>query len=133
MVPQSHCFSENGSDVHIGTQQLCLFVSFLKSSSATRLYWGWVPSLTFYVLPYTRQSGETMTCLSRSHYTDTDATSREQASTAGIEPRTSSPGVVAHSTDWAAAPSTQTNKKQNKTKKKQKKKTKRKTTTVQSL
>ena len=33
-------------------------------------------------------------CLSRSHYTDTDPTSREQVATAGIEPRTSSPGVA---------------------------------------
>ena len=30
-------------------------------------------------------------CLSRSHYTDTDPTSRERAVTAGIEPGTSSP------------------------------------------
>ena len=37
-------------------------------------------------------------CLSQSHYTDTDSTSRERAATAGIEPRTSSPGV-ARSTD----------------------------------
>ena len=37
-------------------------------------------------------------CLSRSHYTDTDPTSRERAATAGIEPGTSSPGV-ARSTD----------------------------------
>ena len=36
--------------------------------------------------------------LSRSHYTDTDPTIREQAATAGIEPWTSSPGVV-RSTD----------------------------------
>ena len=33
-------------------------------------------------------------CLSRSHYTDTDLTSRERAATAGIEPGTSSPGVA---------------------------------------
>ena len=33
-------------------------------------------------------------CLSRSHYTDTDPTSRERAAAAGIEPGTSSPGVV---------------------------------------
>ena len=32
-------------------------------------------------------------CLSRSHYTDTDPTSRERAATAGIEHGTSSPGV----------------------------------------
>ena len=37
-------------------------------------------------------------CLSRSHYTDTDPTSRERAATAGIEPGTSSPGVL-RSTD----------------------------------
>ena len=37
-------------------------------------------------------------CLSRSLYTDTDPTSRERAATAGIKPRTSSPGV-ASSTD----------------------------------
>ena len=42
-------------------------------------------------------------CLSRSHYTDTDPTSRELAAIAGIEPETSSPGVV-RSTDWATAP-----------------------------
>ena len=33
-------------------------------------------------------------CLSRSDYTDTDRISRERAATAGIEPGTSSPGVV---------------------------------------
>ena len=33
-------------------------------------------------------------CLSRSHYTDTDPTSRERAATAGMEPVTSSPGVA---------------------------------------
>ena len=32
-------------------------------------------------------------CLSRSHYTDTDPTSRERAATPGIEPGTSSPGL----------------------------------------
>ena len=41
-------------------------------------------------------------CLSRSHYTDTDQTSRERAATAGIGPRTSSPGF-ARSTDSATA------------------------------
>ena len=39
-------------------------------------------------------------CLSQSHYTDTDPTSRGRAATAEIEPGTSSPGV-ARSTDWA--------------------------------
>ena len=37
-------------------------------------------------------------CLSRSHYTDTDPTSKEQAATARIESRTSSPGLT-RSTD----------------------------------
>ena len=51
-----------------------------------------------------RQSWETHDfCLSRSHYTDTDPTSREQAATAGIEPGTSSP-VVKRFMDWATAP-----------------------------
>ena len=43
-------------------------------------------------------------CLSRSHYNNTDPTSRERAVTAGIEPGTSSPGV-ARSTNWATGPS----------------------------
>ena len=48
--------------------------------------------------------GDYMTSvLSRSHYTDTNPTSREQAATAGIEPRASPPGVAC-STDWATAP-----------------------------
>ena len=42
-------------------------------------------------------------CLSWSHYTDTDPTSREPAATAGIEPEFSSPGVT-RSTDWAPPP-----------------------------
>ena len=42
-------------------------------------------------------------CLSPSHYSDTDPTRRERAATAGIKPRTSSPGI-ARSTGWATAP-----------------------------
>ena len=38
-------------------------------------------------------------CLSPSHYTDTDPTSREREATAGIERRNSSPGV-AHSISY---------------------------------
>ena len=38
-----------------------------------------------------------------SHYTGTVPTSRERVATAGIEPGTSSPGVV-RSTDWATPP-----------------------------
>ena len=45
-----------------------------------------------------------MTCLSRSHYTDTDPTSKERATGAGIKPTTSLLGVVC-STVSATAPS----------------------------
>ena len=40
------------------------------------------------------ERGDRDFCLSRSHYTDPDPTSRERAATAGIEPETSSPGVA---------------------------------------
>ena len=79
----------------------------LTSSSTTRPYRGRAPRQSvwqFYVLLHTRQSWETHDfCLSWSHYTDTDPTSRERAATAGIEPGTSSPGA-ARFTDWATAP-----------------------------
>ena len=48
---------------------ICLF-GFLTSSSATRLYRGRAPRQSvsqFYVLPQTRQRGETMTSVSASH------------------------------------------------------------------
>ena len=54
-------------------QCVCLFgwlVGFLTSSSTTRLYRGRVPRQSvcqFYVLPHTRQSGETMTSVSAGH------------------------------------------------------------------
>ena len=51
-----------------------------------------------------KELGDHDSCLSRSHYTETDLTSRERAVTAGIEPGTSSSGVT-RSTDWATAPS----------------------------
>ena len=47
---------------------------------------------------YETELGDHDFCLSRSHYTDTDPTSRERPATAGIEPGTYSPGV-ARSTD----------------------------------
>ena len=76
---------------------LSFFVfGFLMSSSTTRLYHGWVPRLT----SDNFKRGDHDFCLRRSHYTDTDTTSRERVATAGIEHRTSSPGVV-RSTDWA--------------------------------
>ena len=81
-------------------------VGFLTSSSTTRLYRVRAPRQSlwqFNVLPHMRQSWETMTSVSASHYTDTDPTSRERAATAGIEPGTSSTGVV-RSTDWATTP-----------------------------
>ena len=54
---------------------------------------GW--RLTVYVLhTHETERGDHDSCLGRSHYTDTDQTSRERTATAGIEPRTSSPGVA---------------------------------------
>ena len=79
----------------------CLFVclfGFLTSSSTTRLYRGRAPRQER--LPILRAAthetelGDHAFCLSRSHYTDTDPTCRERAATAGIEPGTSSPGVL---------------------------------------
>ena len=57
-------------------------------------------------------------CLSRSHYTDTDPTSRERAATAGIEPGTSSPGVARSTTEL---PRPQKKKKKKKKKKEEEK------------
>ena len=87
---------------------VCLF-GFLTSSSTTRLYCGRAPRqerLTILrAATHETELGDHDFCLSRSHYTDTDPTSRERAATAGIELGTSSPGV-ARSTDWATAPPT---------------------------
>ena len=69
-------------------------VGFLTSSSTTRLYRGRVPRLN----THETERGDHDFCLSRLHYTDTDPTSRERAATVGIEPGTSSSGVV-RSTD----------------------------------
>ena len=80
---------------------ICLF-GFLTSSSTTRLYRGRAPRQR--VLTILRAAtletelGDHDFCLIRSHYTDTDPTSRERAATAGIEPGTSAP-EVARSTD----------------------------------
>ena len=70
-------------------------------------------------------------CLSRSHYTDTDPTSRERAATAGIEPETSSRALYRLSKLAPPPPnnSNNNNKKQhikNQKKKKTKKKNKKK-------
>ena len=86
---------------------LVWLVGFLTSSSTTRLYRGQAPRKNvwqFYVLPHNEtELGDHDFCLSRSHYTDTDPTSRERAARVGIEPGTFSPGV-ARFTDWATAP-----------------------------
>ena len=80
---------------------VCLFVwlvGFLTSLSTTRLYRGRAPiqeRLTILrAATHETELGNHDFCLSRSHYTDTDPTCRERAATAGIEPGTSSPGVV---------------------------------------
>ena len=65
---------------------LCLF-AFLTSSSATRLCRGRVPRLTSDNLTccHTQdRAGRHDFCLSRSHYTDTNPTSREWVVTVGI-------------------------------------------------
>ena len=81
---------------HLWIKFVCLVV-FLTSSSATRLYRRRVPKLTsdnLCAATHKTERGDHDFCLSRTHYTDTDSTSRERAATAGIEPRTSSPGVA---------------------------------------
>ena len=105
----SHCscpsfsYSElmNGDLSSLSQLFVCLF-GFLTSSSSTRLYRGRVPRLTSdnFTCCHTRdRAGDHDFCLSRSHYTDIDPTSRERAATAGIEPRTSSPGARALPTE----------------------------------
>ena len=81
---------------------VCL-VSFLTSSSTTRLYRGPSPDGRLAILravTHETERGDHDFCLSRSYYTDTGPASRERAATAG----TSSSGV-AYSTNWAIAPS----------------------------
>ena len=76
-------------------------VGFLTSSSEAILYLGRVPRLTTsdkFACCRTRDRArggggggrDHGFCFSRSHYTDTDPTGRERASTAGVEPTTSS-------------------------------------------
>ena len=78
--------------------QLVGCFGFLTSSSTTRLYRGRAPRqerLTILrAATHETELGDHDFCLSRSHYTDTDPTSRERAATAGIEPGSSSPGVA---------------------------------------
>ena len=75
----------------------CLF-GFLTYSSTTRLYRKTERLTILRAATHDPELGDHDFCLSRSHYTDTDPTSRERAATAGIEPGTTSPGV-ARSTD----------------------------------
>ena len=71
---------------------------WLTSSSTTRLYRGRAPRqerlTNLRAATHETELGDHGFCFSRSHYTDTDPTSRERAATAGIEPGSSSPGVA---------------------------------------
>ena len=101
---RTHC----GPSLQEGQTCLPFFLfGFLTPSSGTTLYRRWVPRLTTdnFTCCNTHETerGDHDFCLGWSHYTDTDPTSREPAATQGIEPRTSSPGVVG-STDCATPP-----------------------------
>ena len=82
-------------------------VGFLTTSSTTRLYRGRVPRLTSdncTSCHIETEWGDHDYCLSRSHYNDTDLTSREWAATAGIEPKTSSPRVQRSTIELSSPP-----------------------------
>ena len=83
-------------------------VGFLTSSSTTRLYRGRAPRqerLTILcAATHETELGDHDFCLSRSHYTDTDPTSREPAATAGIEHGSSSPGIARSTAELYRAP-----------------------------
>ena len=94
---------EDGKLTNFGQlEETFVCFGFLTFSSTTWLYRGQVPRQSVLTILHAAtheiELGDHDFCLSRSHYTDTDPTSRERAATAGIEPRTSSPGV-ARSTD----------------------------------
>ena len=70
---------------------------FITSSPTTRLYRGGIPKLTsdnLHAATHDTERGDYGVCLCRSHYTDTDPTSRERVARAVIKPRSSSPGVA---------------------------------------
>ena len=74
---------------------ICL-LGFFTSSSTTRLCRGRVPRLTsdnFTCCHTETERGDHDFCLSRTHYTDTDPTSREQVAIGGIKPRTQKESV----------------------------------------
>ena len=80
-----------------GTSRLVCLFGFLTSSSTTRLLRTGPKTERLTILraaTHETELGDHDFCLSRSHHTDTDSTSGEWAATAGIEPRTSSPGVA---------------------------------------
>ena len=84
-------------------------VGFLTSSSTTRLYRGRAPRqerLTILrAATHETELGDHGFCFSRSHYTNTDPTSRERAATARIEPGSSSPGVARSTAELPRSPS----------------------------
>ena len=80
-IKQNSVQADRGTDNRIACRQIdeqtteyragfvCLF-GFLTSSSATRLYRGWVSRLTSdNFTPHMRQSGEIMASVSAGHYT----------------------------------------------------------------
>ena len=83
----------------VSTTLLCLFVwlvGFLTSSSETKLFCGRLPGLASdnSGCCLMRRGGDHDFSLRRSHYTDTDTTSRERAVTAVIEPTTPTRGTL---------------------------------------
>ena len=78
---------------------VCLFVRFLNVLVNYQVISRKTERLTIlHAATHETELGDHDFCLSRSHYTDTDQTSRERAAPVGIEPETSSSGV-ARSTD----------------------------------
>ena len=76
-------------------------LSLRKNANSRKCNWLWVllmprqERLTILrAATHETELGDHGFCFSRSHYTDTDPTSRERAATAGIEPGSSSPGVA---------------------------------------
>ena len=69
---------DNGNDEHVG-DWLVWLVGFLTSSSTIRLYHGRAPRQTILgASTHETELGDHDFCLSRSHYTDTDSTSRKR-------------------------------------------------------
>ena len=75
---------------HFRARLVGWLVGFLTASSTTRLYRGRAPRqerLTIlHAATHETELGDHGFCFSRSHYTDTDPTSRERAATAGSNP-----------------------------------------------